>query len=90
MGTVQQIVPSNDAPAFDAAVTEPPAETPDIKDFELGQPQIDPTELNTESLTMEKYDPVPQEAEFNDNLKRLRKKVADRSQHPMPHSAAKD
>lgn len=63
-----------DARAFDAAQVEQTEAEPEIERFELGDPQLDPSELSTESLAMNKFDPVPQEAEYNDESPDFEKK----------------
>lgn len=61
-------VPSiqQDAPAFDAKLDTALPE-PDLSKFELGETPIEPTVLNTETLTMTEAPQIEQAEEFNDN-----------------------
>ncbi|MGC4007440.1 MAG: terpene cyclase/mutase family protein [Pirellulales bacterium] len=71
-GTVIEKVVKNSA-SFDAADTQALNE-PVIERFELGDPQLDPTELDTASLMETEYDPVAQDAEMNDDSPVFEKK----------------
>jgi hypothetical protein len=71
LGLIVATVPvkliSNDAASFDAAEVDrsPPA---DLARFEVGNPPLDPTEVNADSLGQKKALPVaPQSARFYDN-----------------------
>ncbi len=58
---------AGDAPSFDEAKVEPAPLAPEkIERFDVGETPEDPTELNTETLTLEKPAQLAQEAEFND------------------------
>ncbi len=55
------------APAFEEAQLDPTADVPkEIERFDVGETPEDPTELNTNTLTLEKPAQLAQEAEFND------------------------
>lgn len=58
-------------PEFVATETES-TEQPEIERFDLGDPQYEPSELDPN--LMDKYDPVPQEAEFNDDSPNFEKR----------------
>jgi hypothetical protein len=59
---------AEEAPSFDEAKVDPRPDVPDkIERFELGETPLDPTELSTETLTLEKPAQIAQEAEFNDD-----------------------
>ena len=46
-------IEGHDAPSFDEVVMDEPQKTPDkIEKFEVGETPLDPTELNTETLTL--------------------------------------
>ena len=67
MGTraAQQI--ADEAPAFEEANLDQTADVPkEIERFEVGETPEDPTELNTDTLTLEKPAQIAQEAEYND------------------------
>src|SRR5687767_1821146 len=55
----------SEAPTFEAADAVD-AEPPEITRFEVGETPLDPTELNTETLTLEAQ-PLAQTAEYNDD-----------------------
>ncbi len=58
---------AGDAPSFDEAKVEQMAVVPEkIERFDVGEAPEDPTELNAETLTLEKPAQLAQEAEFND------------------------
>jgi hypothetical protein len=59
---------AQEAPSFEEAKIDAKPEVPDkIERFELGETPVDPTELSTDTLTLEKPAQVAQEAEFNDD-----------------------
>jgi hypothetical protein len=64
---------NNDVAKFESAETDD-WDTPPIERFEVGDPQIETSELTTDSLMETTYDPVPQEAEFNDNSAEFEKR----------------
>lgn len=64
LGTIKVAQVVMDAPAFQAEVEEAIPE-PEIEHFEVGDTPLDPSELTTESLTLNEAPPV--EAQFNDN-----------------------
>ncbi len=53
-------------PTFEHAKVDAAADA-DLKPFDLGQTPLDPTELNTETLTMEKPAELGHQAEYNDD-----------------------
>jgi hypothetical protein len=58
---------AGDAPAFEEAKVDPATEAPPkVERFEVGETPEDPTELNTNTLTLEKPAQLAREAEFND------------------------
>ena len=62
---VQQM--TDQAPTFDEAKIDPQADVPEkIERFELGDTPEDPTELSTDTSTLEKPTQFAQDAEFND------------------------
>ena len=58
--------PKDNGPEFTSTENQSPEE-PQLERFELGDPQYETSELDTDSLSMTEYDPVPQEAENNDD-----------------------
>jgi hypothetical protein len=59
---------SEEAPSFEEAKVDPKPDVPDkIERFDPGETPEDPTELSTETLTLEKPAQIAQEAEFNDD-----------------------
>jgi hypothetical protein len=58
---------AGDVPSFEAVKVEPAPLAPEkIERFDLGETPEDPTELSTETLTLEKPAQLAQDAEFND------------------------
>ena len=56
----------DEAPSFDEADVQRPADVPqEIERFEIGQTPEDPTELNTDTLTLEKPAQLTQEAQYH-------------------------
>lgn len=73
-GKVVQTIASN-APSFEEATVDAKADVPEkIERFEVGETPVDPTELNTDILTMEKPAQIAQDAEFNDDSERFEHK----------------
>jgi hypothetical protein len=73
-GKVVQSI-ADDAPSFEEAKIDPKPDVPEkIERFELGETPEDPTELSTDTLTLEKPAQLAQEAEFNDNSDRFEHK----------------
>jgi len=64
LGTIKVAETIGNAPLFES-VDDVVVEQPEIEHFEVGDTPIDPTELTTESLTLNEAPPV--EAQFNDN-----------------------
>ncbi len=73
LGTISYEKNDQNVTKFDSADVDSWDEQP-IERFEVGDPQVDPTELTTESLMETNYDPVPQDAEFNDNSPEFEKR----------------
>ena len=63
---------ADEAPSFEEAKVDPTPDVPEkIERFEVGETPEDPTELSTETLTLEKPAQIAQEAEFNDDSARF-------------------
>lgn len=73
LGSISNERSNRDVPEFAASDTEQLPE-PMLERFELGDPQLDPSELSTDSLMETQYDPVPQEAEYNDDSPEFEKR----------------
>jgi len=59
---------TEEAPSFEEAVVEQPVDVPkEIERFEIGETPEDPTELSTDTLTLERPAQIAQEAEYNDD-----------------------
>jgi hypothetical protein len=58
---------AGEAPSFEEAKVDQPAAPDKIERFEVGETPEEPTELNTDTLTLEKPAQLAQDAEFNDD-----------------------
>jgi hypothetical protein len=71
LGSAVETTQKPKGPEFVATDTES-TDQPELQAFDLGDPQYDPSDLDPN--LMDKYDPVPQEAEFNDDSPNFEKK----------------
>ena len=66
--------PAEDAPEFQEAQVDPPAKTDPLEHFEVGDTPIDPTALDTETLSMADAPHEAQVEEYNDESKEFEHK----------------
>ncbi len=68
IGTTAVVAVVNDAPSFDEATADSAQHLPpELERFEIGETPEMPTELNTETLTLEKPGGITQEAEHSND-----------------------
>ena len=78
LGNVAGKAIQGDAPGFDSADKEEKTETdpPPLEKFDIGETPEDPTELTTETLTMEKPAVQAQTEEYNDDSEKFEHQAA--------------